>query len=193
MKKLFALCFAIASFMSFRAFPIQGWEVDTAHSNLHFAVTHLMVSEIEGSIKITAATLNTPNEDFTDAKVTLEADMNSLDTDNDGRDNHLKTADFFDVEKYPTMTFESASFKKTEDKKYVVSGNLTFHGVTKPVTLEVIASPGVQPWDDKKIVGFKVSGKIMRSDFGISTTTPSAVLSDEVSIVANVVFGSTDK
>ncbi|MEO6133211.1 MAG: YceI family protein [Saprospiraceae bacterium] len=186
--KITFLLLLFGASMSFISNPVDGWELDVAHSNLHFSVTHIMVSEIEGSIKITEATLTTPNDDFTDALVTLQADMNTIDTDNDGRDTHLRNADFFDVEKYPTMTFVSESFKKIEDKKYLVAGNLTFHGIAKNVALEVIANPGIQPWDNKGIVGFKVSGKINRSDFGIAASTPSAVLSDEVGIVANVIF-----
>lgn len=182
---------SIALTMSFRTISDAKWELDIAHSNLHFAVTHLMVSEIEGSLKITNATLTTPNEDFSDAAVSVEADMNTIDTDNDGRDTHLKGADFFDVEKFPVMTFKSETFKKTEDKKYVVTGPLTFHGITKNVILDVIANPGVQPWDNKTIVGFKITGKINRSDFGISASTPSAVLSDEVEIFANVIFAKS--
>ncbi|MEP6795463.1 MAG: YceI family protein [Saprospiraceae bacterium] len=191
MKIIPFLLLVIATSMSFKTITVANWELDTAHSNLHFAVTHLMVSEIEGSLKITNATLTTPNEDFTDAVIFLEADMNTIDTDNDSRDTHLKSADFFDVEKFPAMTFKSESFKKTEDKKYVVTGPLTFHGITKNVTLDVIANPGVQPWDNKTIVGFKVTGKINRSDFEISASTPSAVLSDEVEIFANVIFAKS--
>ncbi|MBK9984616.1 MAG: YceI family protein [Saprospiraceae bacterium] len=188
MKIIFSLILVVMMTMSFKTISVINWELDTAHSNLHFAVTHLMVSEIEGSLKITNATLTTPNEDFTDAVVSLEADMNTIDTDNDSRDTHLKSDDFFNVEKFPTMTFKSDAFKKTEDKKYTVTGQLTFHGITKTVTLDVIANPGVQPWDNKTIVGFKVTGKINRSDFDISASTPSAMLSDEVVIFANVIF-----
>ncbi|HZV69107.1 MAG TPA: YceI family protein [Saprospiraceae bacterium] len=187
MKTLLFLL-AILTIQSFRSAPPATWTLDEAHSNLRFEVTHLMVSEIEGSLKITEATLSTPNDDFTDARVTLKADMSTIDTDNDGRDNHLKGADFFEVEKYPFMTFSSETFKKTDDKNYVVTGSLTLHGITKNITLNVIASPGVQPWDSKPIVGFKVQGKILRSDFGISASTPSAVLSDEVEIIGNVIF-----
>ncbi len=188
MKIIASLFLLLTTTMAFKTISVVDWELDTAHSNLHFAVTHLMVSEIEGSLKITKATLTTPNEDFTDAVISLEADMNTIDTDNDSRDTHLKGDDFFNVEKFPTMTFKSEVFKKTEDKKYEVTGQLTFHGITKNVKLDVIANPGVQPWDNKIIVGFKVTGKINRSDFDISVSTPSAMLSDEVEIFANVIF-----
>ncbi|MFZ1679236.1 MAG: YceI family protein [Saprospiraceae bacterium] len=189
--KTISFLFVILTVLSFTSAPPATWTLDDAHSNLRFEVTHLMVSEIEGSIKITSATLDTPNEDFTDAKVTLKADMNTIDTDNDGRDTHLKSGDFFDVEKFPEMTFSSESFKKTEDKKYVVTGPLTFHGLTKTVTLDVIANPGTQPWDKKEIVGFKVTGKINRSDYGIGVSTPSAVLGEEVEIIGNVIFAKS--
>ena len=188
MNKLFFSLLVSAFLFSFKSIPPATWTLDDAHSNLRFSVTHLMVSEIEGSIKISEATLTTPNDDFTDASISLSADMNTIDTDNDGRDNHLKTEDFFNVEKFPVMTFKSESFKQSDGKKYIVTGPLTFHGITKNVSLGVIASPGVQPWDNKAIVGFKVSGTISRADFGISPSTPEALLSDEVTIIANVIF-----
>jgi polyisoprenoid-binding protein YceI len=187
MKYTFFLVSLLLSFSS-KAISQSTWELDDAHSNLRFSLTHLMVSEIEGSVKITEATITSPKEDFSDASVYLVGDMNSIDTDNDARDEHLRTADFFDTEKYPTIIFKSTSFKKTDEHKYTVTGDLTFHGITKPATLEVIANLGINPYDNSTIAGFRVSGTIRRSDFGISTSTPSALLSDETNIMANVKF-----
>jgi polyisoprenoid-binding protein YceI len=171
--------------------PPPTWEFDQPHSNLRFTVTHLMVSDIQGSVQIKEAKLTTPNDDFSDASVYVLADMNSIDTDNDQRDDHLRTAEFFDTEKYPSLTFQSDSFKKVADNKYTVTGLLTFHGISKETSLDVIASEGEQPWDKKSIVGFKVSGTIHRSDFGIGVSTPSAILSEDVTIIANVIFAKS--
>src|SRR5688572_30159814 len=107
------------------------WTFDDAHSNLQFSLTHLMVSEIEGSMEIKEATLITPNPDFSNASVYILADAASIDTDNNARDEHLRSPDFFDVVKYPSLTFTSTSFDKVSDNKYKVSGNLTFHGITR--------------------------------------------------------------
>jgi polyisoprenoid-binding protein YceI len=188
--QIFLLIFSAS--LAFKTIPTASWELDTAHSNLHFTVTHLMVSDIEGSFKIKEATLTTPNDDFTDAVITLKTDIATIDTDNDQRDEHLRTADFFDVEKYPVMTFNSTYFKKVDNNKYLVTGDLSFHGITKSITLDVIAHPGTQPWDKKSIVGFKVNGTINRIDFGIGATTPSALLSEDVAIVANVIFSKNE-
>ncbi len=187
---IFAPVFFLVT-LSFVMIPPPTWELDQAHSNLRFTVNHLTVSDIQGSIKIKDATLTTSKEDFTDASVYLLADMTSIDTDNDNRDEDLRKPDFFDTAKYPDMTFQSNSFKKVSDNKYEVIGLLTFHGISKLTTLEVIASQSTQPWDKKQIVGFKVNGTIKRSDFGISPTTPEAILSDEVAIIANVIFAKT--
>ncbi len=147
-----------------------------------------MVSDIEGSIQIKEATLIPPDEDFSGATVFLVADMSTIDTDNDDRDEHLRSADFFYTEKFPDMTFRSESFKKVADNKYTVAGALTFHGITKVVILDAIANKNVRSYDNKTIVGFKVNGIIKRTDFGIAITTPSAILSEEVMVRGNVIF-----
>ena len=188
MKKILFLLLAITLCFSFKSSPPATWSLDDAHSNLRFSLTHLMVSEIEGSVQIKEAALTTVNDDFSDASVSIKADMNTIDTDNDGRDEHLRSPDFFDTEKYPSLRFASSSFKKVGENKFEVTGPLIFHGITQTVTLDVIANPGTNPWDNKSIVGFKVSGKIKRKDFGIGMDTPGAVLSDEVDIKANVIF-----
>jgi len=164
------------------------WTIDVAHSGLRFAITSLSISEIEGTFKFREATITAPKEDFTDAALYLVIDANTLDTDNDDRDAHLKGPDFFDTSKYPEISFRSTSFKKTGDKKYAVTGDLTMHGITKPVTLETTANFGIHPQSNKPVAGFRVSGTIRRTDFGISPATPSAMLSDEVIIIANAQF-----
>lgn len=186
MKKLtlsfIAFVFAVSAFA-------QSWSLDKAHSKLGFGVTHLMISTVEGSFKSFDAKITSSKEDFSDAVIELTADVNSINTDNDQRDGHLKGADFFDAEKFPTITFKSTSFKKKGKNTYTLVGNLTMHGVTKSVTLEAtFTGTAVHPYTKKTIGAFKVTGTIKRSDFGVGTGTPSAVVSDEVTITANTEF-----
>jgi polyisoprenoid-binding protein YceI len=189
MKKITLLAASVIALSSFKPAPTV-WTYDAAHSKLRFSITHMMVSDVEGSFKIKEVTLTAPNaNDFADASVTMTADAASVNTDNDARDAHLRKPDFFDTEKYPTLSFQSTSFKKLDAHKYKVAGNLTMHGVTKPVSLEVVALSGTNPMNNKPIAGFKVTGKVKRTDFNIAPSTPSSVLSDEVELTANMEFG----
>jgi polyisoprenoid-binding protein YceI len=194
MKKLnFIPVIALAAvLLSFTVLSTSEWSLDKAHAKLGFSVTHLMVSDVEGSFKITEATITSNNEDFTDAVVTLTADVATVSTDNEQRDGHLKSADFFDAAKYPTITFKSFYFRKTKDKKYSVKGNLTMHGVTRPVDLIAVANTGIHPFTKKSIAGFKITGKLKRSDFGIGSSTNTSIVSDEVVINANAEFSKND-
>ena len=188
MKPVINLVVSLFLLISSNALAQTNWTFDDAHSNLQFSVTNLMVAEVEGSIQIKQATLKATKDDLSDASISILADMNTIDTDNDGRDNHLRTEEFFYVEKYPDLTFQSTSFKRIGENRYSVTGNLTFHGITKPVTLDVIGTRAVRPYDNKTIVGFKASGEINRKDFDIASTTPNAMLSDAVQVKANVIF-----
>lgn len=165
----------------------QTWSLDKAHAKLGFEVTHLMVSTVDGSFKTFDVKVTGSKDEFADAVVELTADAASIYTDNEKRDEHLRSADFFETAKYPTLTFKSTSFTKTGDNKYTVVGNLTLHGVTKPVTLEAtLRGTTVHPYSKKTIAGFKVTGVIKRSDFAVGKATPSAVVSDEVTLNANL-------
>ncbi|MBK7028104.1 MAG: YceI family protein [Bacteroidales bacterium] len=176
-------------YLSFTVVEKSTWTYDKAHAKVGFSVTHMMISDVEGYFKNATATLTTTNPDFTDAVVELTADASSIFTDNEKRDEHLKSADFFDAQKYPTITFKSFYFKKTKTANtYYVKGNLTMHGVTKPVGLNVVAKTGVNPYSKKEIAGFKITGSLKRSDFGIGGETPSAIVSDEVQIICNAEF-----
>ncbi|MBC7947808.1 MAG: YceI family protein [Chitinophagaceae bacterium] len=163
------------------------WTLDGAHSQLEFSVSLFNISDIHGTFKLTKASIEAPNDDFTNATVYLEADMNSIDTDNDDRDKHLRTADFFDVTKYPVLTFRSQGFKK-ENGKYKVVGELTMHGITKRVMLDATGATVIHPVTKQTVAGFRVSTTIRRSDFGISPSSPTEMLSDEVRVSANLQF-----
>ena len=176
-------------FYSFTVVTNTEWTNDTAHSKLGFSVSHMMISDVEGYFKKVNIKLITTKPDFADAVVEVTADVASINTDNEKRDGHLQSEDFFDAAKYPVITFKSTSFKKGNTAgTYVVKGNLTMHGVTKPVTLTAVAKTGVHPMSKKSIAGFKISGKLKRSDFAIGGSTPTAIVGDEVVINANAEF-----
>ena len=191
MKKitLIATIVLAVTFFSFTVVTNTVWSYDNAHAKVGFSVTHMMVSDVEGSFKKATATLTSSNADFTDAVVEMSAEAGSIYTDNDMRDNDLKSSSYFDTEKFPSVTFKSTSFKKAKAANtYTVKGNLTMHGITKPVTLVAVARLGVNPMSKKNIAGFKISGKVNRLDFGIGSGTPSAIISNEVIIDANAEF-----
>jgi len=151
-----------------------------------------MISTVTGSFSKFDATLTADKEDFTDAKVTFEADTDSVTTHNEQRDGHLKADDFFNVAKFPKLTFESTSITKKNDEDYTVAGNLTIRDVTKPVTLDVTYNGSmIDPWGQTK-VGFEINGKINRKDFGLVwnavTETGGFLLNDDVKLHIQVQF-----
>lgn len=160
------------------------WKSDGAHSKVGFAITHLMISEVEGhfgDFNVTATATDT----FDEAEFTVEINTTSIDTDNDRRDNHLRSADFFDAEKYPSITFKSNGYEKTGEKTFKVTGDLTMHGVTKSVTLEGKVNGIITDQRSKKLkAGLKLTGTINRLDFGVGGDTPS--LGDEVEMTINL-------
>ena len=187
MKKI--ILSAAALFLLATAGFSQTWNWDKPHSQLNFGIIHLGINEISGSFSDVTAKITSSKDDFSDAVVELTADVNSISTGNEQRNNHLKSPDFFDAAKFGTLSFKSTSFKKTSGKNYEVAGDLTFHGVTKPVVLTaVLNGTTVNPQSKKTVAGFKVSGTIKRMDFGVATGFPAAMLSDEVALKANAEF-----
>ncbi len=184
MKKINLLAFALLVSVSTFA---QKWSVDKAHSKLNFTVTHLLISEVDGTIKSYDATLTSSKEDFSDAVFELTADMKTVTTNQEMRDGHLQKADMFDTEKFPTLTFKSTSITTVGPKKFKLGGNLTIKGVTKPVVLDLALGGTAVGRDGKKIAGFKASGTITRTDFGVGAM-PSGVVSDEVELRASGEF-----
>jgi len=179
---------AMALLFSFESAEKGVWSVDKDHAKLSFTVSHLMVSDVEGWFKTFDAKVTSSGEDFSDAVAEMTADVNSVNTESEKRDKHLKSEDFFDATKYPLITFKSISFKKVKDNSYKVSGDLTMHGVTKKIELDAVSKSGTNPMNKKAVTGFKITGKINRSDFGIAPSTSSAMVGDEVSLVANAEF-----
>jgi polyisoprenoid-binding protein YceI len=187
MKKITIITlFAImALLVSFKAPDKVAWSIDKDHAKLGFTISHLMVSDVEGWFKTFEATVTTSTSDFTDAVVVMSADVNSINTESEARDKHLKSPDFFDAVKYPVLSFKSKTFTKVNDTNYKVTGELTMHGITKPVVLDAICKMGTNPMNKKEVAGFKITGKVNRSDFSIGASRPNAMIGDEVSIVAN--------
>ena len=136
MKKITVLSAAL--FLLF-AFTTPGnWNVDNAHSKLSFTVTHLGISDVSGLFKNFEVKVNSAKEDFSDAVFELSADVASIDTEVEMRDNHLKSADFFDATKYPKLTFKSTTIRPAGKNQYKLTGDLTLHGITKPVTVDLL-------------------------------------------------------
>ncbi|MBX2967122.1 MAG: YceI family protein [Cyclobacteriaceae bacterium] len=184
MKKINVLLAAL--FITGSVMAQTTYKVDKSHSSLGFSISHLLISEVDGKFKSFDATIVSPTDDFADATVELTADISTIDTNNEGRDKHLRSADFFDVEKFPTLTFKSTSFNKTGEKTYKVTGDLTMHGVTKPVTLDVTLTGTTTGRDGKKIAGFKATGTFNRIDWGVGKSGPGA--GDEVTLNAKAEF-----
>ncbi len=166
------------------------WVLDPAHSEVKFKVRHMMISTVTGSIDKFNVEVDTPNKDFTDATIVFTAEMLTLNTYNPERDGHLKSADFFNVEKYPDMKFVSESMTKNTDGNYQLKGNLTIKGITKPVeTLVEFGGAAKDPWGNSK-AGFSLDFKINREDFGLTWNsaleTGGVLVGTEVRVMAEV-------
>lgn len=166
------------------------WVLDPTHSELLFKVRHMMISNVKGEFKSFNAEIN--GEDFNNAQVTANIDAASVFTNNDDRDNHLKSADFFDVENQNNITFTSSSFTAKGDDEYTLTGTLTIKGISKVINLDVTyGGTNKDPWGNEK-AGFAINGKINRADFGLTWNaaleTGGVLVSDEVKINAEVQF-----
>lgn len=168
------------------------WAFDPAHSEITFKVKHLMITNVKGEFKQFQATLNSADETFQKATAAATIQIASISTNNDDRDNHLKSADFFDAEKFPTMQFESTSFERFDDENGQLKGNLTIKGITKEVSFELeFGGISKDPWGNEKS-GFSLNGKINREDFGLTWNatleTGGVLVSNDVKIAAEIQF-----
>ncbi|MSN25363.1 MAG: protein yceI precursor [Geobacter sp.] len=167
------------------------WNIDPEHSNVEFKVRHLMVSNVKGHFDKYSGTVNIDDKDITKSKVEVNIDTNSINSNVQKRDEHLRSADFFDVAKYPAMTFVSKKVAKAGQDKLKVTGDLTLHGVTKEVVLDV-AGPSKEskdPWGNLR-KGATATTKINRKDFGLTWNkaleTGGVVVGDEVAITLEI-------
>jgi len=166
------------------------WAIDKSHSKVGFSVTHMLIAEVDGIFKNFDGKIVTNGDSFENASVSLNVDINSIFTDNEKRDNHLKSDDFFNAEKYPEMTFVGKKFSKVDDKNYVLVGDLTIRDVTKEVKLDVVLNGQItDPWGNKR-AGFKLTGEVNRFDYGLKWNTVmeagGLVVSEAVTIKANI-------
>ena len=168
------------------------WALDPTHSEIYFKVKHLMISTVTGQFKEFSGTVETKGEDFTTAKVRFTASVDSIHTNNEQRDAHLKNSDFFDADNYPQLLFEGNKFEKADDEEYRLYGTLTLKGISNKIVLNVdFGGLTTDPWGNTR-VGFSVSGKIDRQEYGISfgavSETGGLLLGNEVKIYAEVQF-----
>jgi polyisoprenoid-binding protein YceI len=144
------------------------WAIDPAHSEIGFKVKHMMFTNVSGKFTDFNANIVSANDDFTDADISFEATIDSVNTGNADRDGHLKSADFFDAAQFPTISFKASAFKKAEGGDYLLEGDLSLHGETKPVKLAVEYGGLMNdPWGNQK-AGFSINGKINRKDWGLA-------------------------
>jgi len=166
------------------------WKIDHAHSHIQFKVKHLVVTTLGGHFNKFDATVESSKDDFTDAKITFEADVDSISTGNEQRDGHLKSDDFFNAATYPKVSFVSTELKKVDGENYKLTGNLTMRDKSLPVTLDVLYGGTVTSPYGQTIAGFELTGKINRKDFGLkwnaTTEAGNIVVSDEVKLVIGV-------
>jgi polyisoprenoid-binding protein YceI len=173
--------------------PTTAWKLDPAHSAAEFKVKHMMISNVKGKFTGLSGVLIEHPTDSTLSSIEASVDVPTVNTGDPQRDGHLKSPDFFDVEKFPTMTFKSTSVKPKGEAEYEVTGNLTLHGVTKPVTFAVEgpSAPGKDPWGNTR-VGLSATTKINRKDFGLAWNsaleTGGVLVGEDVSITLDVQF-----
>jgi polyisoprenoid-binding protein YceI len=169
------------------------WNIDGSHSTAEFTVRHLMITNVRGRFGKVAGVIEYDPAKPEASSVTASIDATSIDTREDKRDAHLKSADFFDVEKFPTMTFKSTSIRSTGGRDYAVTGDLTIRGITKSVTLTVedVSGPSKDPWGNQRI-GLSASAKINRKDFGLTWNSAlesgGVLVGDEVTIMLDIQF-----
>ncbi|OPA79382.1 hypothetical protein BVG16_09885 [Paenibacillus selenitireducens] len=166
------------------------WAVDVAHSSIDFTIKHMMIAKVKGSFHTFEAQIVADPEDLTTAKINFNVDLGSVDTRNNDRDNHLRSADFFDIANNPTLNFESSQIIKVSDDEYDVTGAVTLHGVTRFETFRAsFEGAGKDPWGNTK-VGFSATGALKRSDYGLTYNavleTGGVLIGDEVKVFIEI-------
>ena len=186
-SKLLAI---VLMLISSSIFAQTAWTVDKSHSKVGFSVSHLVITDVEGFFKDYEAQIKTDGDDFSKTQIDFNIKTSSIFTDNNDRDNHLRSDDFFNSEKFPQMAFKGKSMKKVSDKKYKLVGDLTIRDVTKQVELDVKYNGTVKdPWGNTK-AGFKVTGEIDRFDYNLkwnkAIEAGSLVVGKEVELVIDL-------
>lgn len=185
-KAMFILVALMVSFFSLQA--QQVWTMDKAHAKMTFTVTHLSISEVDGVFRDFDVKITSSEEDFSDAVFEVTADLKTVTTNNERRDAHLQRDDMFDTENHPNLEFKSTAIEKVDDKKFKLTGDLTIKGVTKSVDLDlVLLGTMTHPRSQKKMAGFKATGTVKRTDFGVGQM-PAMMVSEEVELRASGEF-----
>jgi polyisoprenoid-binding protein YceI len=165
------------------------WSIDPMHSEVQFKVKHLVISTVSGFFKSFEGSVETEGDNFEHAKVDFSLDINSIDTNQTQRDEHLKSADFFDAAQYPQIKFKSTSFKKTGDDEYELKGDLTIKGITKSITLNAEFGGSADDFYGNTKAGFEITGKINRKEFGLTwegvTEAGSIVVGEDIKLTIN--------
>ena len=167
------------------------WALDPAHSEVNFKVKHLVISSVTGTFKSFKGGFETDHEDFSNADIDFSLDVNSIDTNQEQRDVHLKSSDFFDQEKYPKISFKSTSFTKSGED-YELTGNLNVKDVTKPIKLKVEFGGTATDFYGNEKAGFEITGKISRKEYGLTwdalTEAGAIVVGDDIKLNINAQF-----
>lgn len=178
----------VLSIMSYA--QTKNWELDKSHSNVMFTVDYMVISEVTGKFNQFDAKVTSNGDDFSNGNIDFTIDVNSIDTDNDRRDGHLKSDDFFNAEKYPQITFKGKSLNKVSDNKYKLTGDLTMRDNTKQVELDVLYGGVIKDRNGNTRSGFKITGTINRFDYGLKwnnvVETGGAVVGKDVDITCNI-------
>lgn len=173
-----------------KAMSKQKWAIDASHTNIHFKAKHLMITTVTGEFGKIDGYVNMEGEDFTNAEYYFEAEVNSVTTGSEDRDNHLKSDDFFNAEQYPKLTFRGTEVSDVNGNEFDLTGEMTIRDVTKPVTIRVeVGGVAVDPWGNTK-AGFAFKGALNRKDFGLKfhvvNEAGNLLVSDEIKLNGEV-------
>lgn len=172
------------------------WTIDPAHSEIQFKAKHMVISTVTGQFHSFEGQIEAEGDDFENAKATFTADVDSVSTNNEQRDQHLKSDDFFNAEKFPELKFESTRISKTGEGEYDVTGNLTIRDVTKEVTMKAVHGGTIVGLTGKPTAGFEIAGKVNRKEFGLNfdgvTEAGKVVVSDDIKLLLDVEFLQDD-
>lgn len=168
----------------------QSWVIDTAHTNINFTVSHMVIAEVTGTFKQFQGTVAASKEDFSDAQIDVSIDAKSINTENNDRDNHLRSADFFDAENHPVLSFKSTSVESKGNGKLLVTGDLSLRGVSKQVVLDVkFKGQAVNPWG-QIVAAFKGTTTINRKEWGLvwnaALEAGGFLVGEEIELTLNV-------
>ena len=192
MEKMKRILVVSALFIAMSAFvvnEVMKWSLDGSHSRLGFTINHMGITDVHGEFSKFDVSINQPNADFSGATIEMNAESKSINTGISMRDDHLKTDEYFNVDKFPKITFKSTGIRKLKDNEYEVVGDFTMRGVTKKVTLSAIHT-GTAKTKRGEAAGLKVTGIVKRSDYGVGEVGPG--LSNDVKLIADLELSKED-